>query len=97
MAQRSLIGKLRRTSHSSLVKKLGRTTPFFDYTNCEGSGTNIGKQRQERDLDITGLSYQILEDHGPNNGLYPGGAKQGTTRHTRQITCNRKMAKRNSY
>ena len=52
----------------SLAKKLGRTTPFFDYTNCEAIWNEHRQTTAGRDLDITGLSYQILEDHGPNNG-----------------------------
>lgn len=64
----------------SLAKKLGRTTPFFDYTNCEAIWNEHRQTTAGRDLDITGLSYQILEDHGPQQWPYPGGAKQGTTR-----------------
>ena len=46
----------------SLAKKLGRTTPFFDYTNCEAIWNEHRQTTAGRDLDITGLSYQILED-----------------------------------
>lgn len=35
---------------------------------------------QGRDLDITGLSYQTLEQSGPQQWPYPQGATKGTTR-----------------
>ncbi|HKU69746.1 MAG TPA: nitrite reductase small subunit NirD [Burkholderiales bacterium] len=55
-------------------------TPFFEYRSPEEIFNEHRETTRGRDLDITGLSYAILERDGPQQWPYPEGATQGQTR-----------------
>ena len=58
---------------------LGRKT-FFGYESPEHIFNEHRESTRGRDLDITGLSYSLLEREGPQQWPYPEGAKTGRTR-----------------
>ncbi len=60
-------------------KKNGLTT-LFPYNSAEDIWNEHRATTEGRDLDITGLSYQILEDHGPQQWPMPKGAAHGKKR-----------------
>lgn len=55
-------------------------TPFFEYRSPEEIFNEHRETTRGRDLDITGLTYAILERDGPQQWPYPEGATQGHTR-----------------
>jgi len=57
----------------------GRST-LFAYDCAESIWNEHRETTRGRDLDITGLSYQILEDAGPQQWPMPEGARHGTPR-----------------
>lgn len=67
-----LAGKLRANGKLDL--------PEFDYTTPEQVWNEHRDSTRGRDLDITGLSYDILEQEGPQQWPYPQGASGGTAR-----------------
>lgn len=56
----------------------------YDISRAEAAAEAIWNEHREstrgRDLDITGLSWQMLDDKGPQQWLVPSGAAQGTQR-----------------
>jgi assimilatory nitrate reductase catalytic subunit len=52
----------------------------FDYKSAEDIFNEHRESTRGRDLDITGLSYAVLERDGPQQWPYPEGAKCGRTR-----------------
>ncbi|MBI3712924.1 MAG: molybdopterin-dependent oxidoreductase [Burkholderiales bacterium] len=54
--------------------------PDFAYTTPEQIWNEHRDSTRGRDLDITGLSYAILEQQGPQQWPYPQGATSGTAR-----------------
>lgn len=63
-----------------LAKKLDKTQPDFSYTNPEAIWNEHRNSTTGRDLDITGLSYSLLEEKGPQQWPYPAGADAGQQR-----------------
>ncbi len=59
---------------------LGRKRTLFPYENTEQIWNEHRESTRGRDLDITGLSYQILEQQGPQQWPYPQGAAAGRKR-----------------
>jgi assimilatory nitrate reductase catalytic subunit len=55
-------------------------TTLFPYLNPESIWLEHRESTRGRDLDITGLSYATLEQHGPQHWPFPEGATQGTPR-----------------
>ena len=53
---------------------------LFAYDTPESIWLEHRESTRGRDLDITGLSYALLESHGPQHWPMPQGAKQGRTR-----------------
>ena len=53
---------------------------LFPYQNPEQIFNEHRKSTRGRDLDITGLSYGVLERDGPQQWPYPAGARSGLTR-----------------
>jgi assimilatory nitrate reductase catalytic subunit len=64
-----------RTAHY----RAGITT-LFDYASPEAVWNEHRESTRGRDLDITGLSYALLESEGPQQWPMPQGAAQGTAR-----------------
>jgi assimilatory nitrate reductase catalytic subunit len=59
---------------------MGKTNTLFPYASAEQIWNEHRESTRGRDLDITGLSYQILEEQGPQQWPYPTGATTGTKR-----------------
>jgi assimilatory nitrate reductase catalytic subunit len=53
---------------------------LFPYTSPEQIFNEHRATTRGRDLDITGLSYALLEERGPQQWPFPKGAKSGRTR-----------------
>lgn len=53
---------------------------MFPYTTPESIWNEHRESTRGRDLDITGLSYRLLEQAGPQQWPFPEGARQGTVR-----------------
>ncbi len=52
----------------------------FDYPDAESVWMEHRETTRGRDLDITGLSYQLLDQHGPQQWPFRTGDTQGLTR-----------------
>ncbi|KRB88619.1 nitrate reductase [Noviherbaspirillum sp. Root189] len=63
-----------------LEKRMGKTTSLFPYAGVEEIWNEHRETTRGRDLDITGLSYRILEEQGPQQWPYPEGAGTGKKR-----------------
>jgi len=63
-----------------LALKLEKSTPDFSYTNPEEIWNEHRATTNGRDLDITGLSYDILQTQGSQQWPYPAGASMGKAR-----------------
>ena len=59
---------------------MGRATTLFPYASTEEIWNEHRESTRGRDLDITGLSYRILEEQGPQQWPYPQDASGGTKR-----------------
>ncbi|QAU35580.1 nitrate reductase [Janthinobacterium sp. 17J80-10] len=59
---------------------LGRERTLFPYETTEEIWNEHRESTRGRDLDITGLSYEILEQQGPQQWPYPQGAAGGKKR-----------------
>ncbi|MCM0044814.1 MAG: molybdopterin-dependent oxidoreductase [Burkholderiaceae bacterium] len=59
---------------------LGRGTTLFPYESPEQIWNEHRASTRGRDLDITGLSYALLEEKGPQQWPYPEGASEGRKR-----------------
>jgi assimilatory nitrate reductase catalytic subunit len=53
---------------------------FFDYSSAESVWNEHRESTRDRDLDITGLSYPLLEQLGPQQWPMPEGQQKGTAR-----------------
>jgi assimilatory nitrate reductase catalytic subunit len=62
-----------------LARRL-RKDVFFGYASAEEVFLEHRETTRGRDLDITGLSYALLEREGPQQWPYPEGARGGRTR-----------------
>lgn len=56
------------------------TAQLFPYHDTESIFNEHRESTRGRDLDITGLSYAVLESQGPQQWPFPEGASAGTTR-----------------
>lgn len=55
-------------------------TALFPYANAEAVFDEHRESTRGRDLDITGLSYALLDECGPQQWPYPQGAQSGKAR-----------------
>ena len=53
---------------------------LFDFASAESLFEEYKGLTRERDLDLSGLSYAILDQQGPQQWPFPQGATQGTAR-----------------
>jgi assimilatory nitrate reductase catalytic subunit len=58
----------------------GRSRSLFPYSDVEQIWNEHRESTRGRDLDITGLSYRILEEQGPQQWPFPEGASEGKKR-----------------
>ena len=74
--------KIARDFASCLGENLGNadTPRLFAYTQAEDVFNEHRETTRGRDLDITGLSYALLEARGPQQWPFPAGAASGTAR-----------------
>jgi assimilatory nitrate reductase catalytic subunit len=63
-----------------LEKLMGRQKTLFPFTSTEEIWNEHRESTRGRDLDITGLSYKILEEQGPQQWPFPEGATTGKKR-----------------
>ncbi|MCP5269329.1 MAG: molybdopterin-dependent oxidoreductase [Zoogloeaceae bacterium] len=56
------------------------TDRLFPYTSAESIHAEHRESTRGRDLDITGISYALLEAQGPQQWPYPEGARAGKVR-----------------
>ncbi|HEV2612654.1 MAG TPA: molybdopterin-dependent oxidoreductase [Noviherbaspirillum sp.] len=63
-----------------LERLTGKDKTLFPYTGVEQIWNEHRETTRGRDLDITGLSYRILEEQGPQQWPYPEGAAEGRKR-----------------
>ncbi len=63
-----------------LERLMGKTKTIFPYTTTEDIWNEHRESTRGRDLDITGLSFRILEEQGPQQWPYPEGATSGKKR-----------------
>jgi assimilatory nitrate reductase catalytic subunit len=64
-----------------LGARLGKSgATLFPYANAEAVFNEHRESTRGRDLDITGLSYAVLDACGPQQWPYPEGAQSGTVR-----------------
>lgn len=63
-----------------LEQKLGKPQTLFNYPNTETIFNEHRETTKGRDLDISGLSYKILETQGPQQWPFKSGATQGEAR-----------------
>ncbi|MDO8654014.1 MAG: molybdopterin-dependent oxidoreductase [Undibacterium sp.] len=59
---------------------MGKTASIFPYETPEQVWNEHRESTRGRDLDITGLSYQLLDTQGPQQWPYPSGATAGKQR-----------------
>ncbi|HEX8883830.1 MAG TPA: molybdopterin-dependent oxidoreductase, partial [Noviherbaspirillum sp.] len=59
---------------------MGRGPTLFPYESTEAIWNEHRETTRGRDLDITGLSYRILEEQGPQQWPFPEGAASGRKR-----------------
>ncbi|ERH50505.1 nitrate reductase subunit alpha [Ectopseudomonas chengduensis] len=53
---------------------------LFDFTDSEALFEEYKHLTAQRDLDLSGLSYALLDDQGPQQWPFPAGARHGTAR-----------------
>ncbi|TRO41120.1 nitrate reductase [Pseudomonas sp. ALS1131] len=53
---------------------------LFDFASAEALFEEYKHLTAQRDLDLSGLSYALLDDQGPQQWPFPSGARQGTAR-----------------
>ena len=63
-----------------LADKLGKPAQLMAYNDTESIFNEHRETTRGRDLDITGLSYHILETQGPQQWPFKTGASSGTAR-----------------
>ncbi|WP_420476144.1 molybdopterin-dependent oxidoreductase [Noviherbaspirillum sp. ST9] len=59
---------------------MGKDKTIFPYAGTEEIWNEHRESTRGRDLDITGLSYQILDEQGPQQWPFPEGAAEGKKR-----------------
>lgn len=63
-----------------LEKRLAKNTNIFPYTSTEEIFNEHRESTRGRDLDITGLSYTLLSEQGPQQWPFKAGDSTGTAR-----------------
>lgn len=63
-----------------LEKRLAKSTHLFPYTSTEQIFNEHRETTRGRDLDITGLSYQMLNEQGPQQWPFKTGVSTGEAR-----------------
>ena len=63
-----------------LEKRLNKTTQLFPFNTAEAIFNEHRETTRGRDLDITGLSYALLNQHGPQQWPFADGANIGKAR-----------------
>jgi len=63
-----------------LEARLGKEHSLFPYQSSEAIWNEHRESTRGRDLDITGLSFAILEQQGPQQWPFPAGATSGKQR-----------------
>jgi len=63
-----------------LEKRLGKTTTLFPYAATEDIFNEHRETTRGRDLDITGLSYKLLNEQGPQQWPFKAGDATGKVR-----------------
>ncbi len=63
-----------------LEKRLGKKAALFNYATTEEIFNEHRESTRGRDLDITGLSFQLLNEKGPQQWPFKQGWEQGTAR-----------------
>lgn len=63
-----------------LERATGRDKTIFPYESTEEIWNEHRESTRGRDLDITGLSFQLLEEQGPQQWPFPEGASSGKKR-----------------
>jgi len=63
-----------------LESRLGRTSTLFPYAATEDIFNEHRETTRGRDLDITGLSYRLLTEHGPQQWPFKAGDAAGKAR-----------------
>ncbi len=63
-----------------LENRMGSNKTLFPYANVEEIWNEHRESTRGRDLDITGLSYRLLEEQGPQQWPFPEGAVEGRKR-----------------
>ena len=63
-----------------LARRLGRGEGLLNYANAEAVWNEHRESTRGRDLDITGLSYALLDAQGPQQWPYPAHATSGQAR-----------------
>ena len=63
-----------------LEKRLAKNTNIFPYTSTEEIFNEHRESTRGRDLDITGLSYTLLHEQGPQQWPFKAGVSTGTAR-----------------
>ena len=63
-----------------LERLLGRDSRLFNFDSAESIWNEHRETTRGRDLDITGLSYALLAEQGPQQWPYPSGASAGKKR-----------------
>jgi assimilatory nitrate reductase catalytic subunit len=59
---------------------MGKSTSLFPYAGAEEIWNEHRESTRGRDLDITGLSFKILEEQGPQQWPFPQGVTEGRKR-----------------
>lgn len=86
---KSVLPKLAESKHDweiavAFARKLevlmGKHQSLFPFSSTEEIWNEHRESTRGRDLDITGLSFKILEEQGPQQWPYPEGATQGKKR-----------------
>ncbi len=62
------------------LDKRTESVKLFPYTQTEQIFNEHRETTRGRDLDITGLSYSLLDKQGPQQWPFPAGAQQGSAR-----------------
>ena len=84
-----VLGKPAETRHDweividcarKLEAVMGKTTTLFPFASTEEIWNEHRESTRGRDLDITGLSFRILEEQGPQQWPFPEGATSGKKR-----------------
>ncbi|MEZ5639822.1 MAG: molybdopterin-dependent oxidoreductase [Burkholderiaceae bacterium] len=74
-----IVVDLARRLEARLPHRAGRPT-LFPYTDAESVWNEHRASTRGRDLDITGMSYALLEQAGPQQWPMPAGTTQGRAR-----------------